>query len=771
MALVIPWYGEDQPGGAERQAREVAMRLAKRGHQVEVFTTCSRSFQSSWSNDFFAIGEELDAGVRVHRFPVDHRREGRFNAINKRLLELSADELLPGIPPVGQQDEDIFVNENINSTALVAELKQQAKRFDAVLFTPYLYGTTLNGLPQIADKAFLIPCLHDEAYAYLPVCAHIFRSAKGILYLSEGEELLAHRLYGPAIATKGFVVGSGVELFGPDSSSQAVDDSSLPQGPFVLVLGRRDATKNTDLVVQAFKNFRKDSKNSSMKLVLAGPGPMSYDDRASGVHDLGLVDDSTKLALLRAATALFQPSKNESYSRVMMEGWACRKPVVVNGDCDATAIAVDKSGGGFSARTLSEWTEAFCRLEKMPAGGCERLGCLGHDFARSVANWDSVISRYESFLGLCEMSEQSSIPPRVHWKVRAIHQVLPNLAYGDAISDSALTLRDFLRRRGVKSNIFVQFIDKRMAHQAEVFQANLIHAGDGLVYHHSIGSALTPYVVEHNGPRVLNYHNITPPRFFEPYDEDFARLLSDGLDELHNLASSFDSAWGVSQFNVKDLFDAGFNDVHCLPLIVDPAKWAEPADEGMMRALREDGRKNILFVGRLAPNKCQHDLVEMISALTRLAPDARLCIVGDGEADHPYVQYVTQRISSLGLENDVLISGQVSHSVLQAFYRTADVYVSMSEHEGFGVPLIEAMWFDVPVVAFKSSAIPETLGDAAVMFTSKQDMDSIAALIKVILTDVDIRRRIRSAQRRNRERFTARQLEPLYEQLIGEVFQ
>jgi glycosyltransferase involved in cell wall biosynthesis len=323
-----------------------------------------------------------------------------------------------------------------------------------------------------------------------------------------------------------------------------------------------------------------------------------------------------------------------------------------------------------------------------------------------------------------------------------------------------LFIRNTLRAEGYSSNIYVRYIDPRVAHECIVFTPEEIGDSCGIIYHHSIGTELTPHVIAHRGPKFLIYHNITPAEFFEPYSPDFARILRAGRADLHNLARHFPKSASDSEFNAAELRACGFSEPMVLPIAVDPAKWSAPADEALMERL-QDGRTNILFVGRISPNKKQDDLVRAFQRFLVADPSARLILVGPVENGDPYVRHLRRIIESNGLGESVIIAGRVHDSQLAAYYRTAHLFWSMSEHEGFCVPLVEAMWFDIPIVAYRSTAVPETLGDAGLLFTCKSDLDKLAALSWLVVIDADLRQKLIQAQRRRRTTFLPEKIEPL----------
>jgi glycosyltransferase involved in cell wall biosynthesis len=753
IAIVTPWFDKDLKGGAEQQAWQVATRLARRKHQVEVLTTCCRSFEDDWSVNHFKPGLSHEEDIKIRRFKVDSRDRARFDRINSLMLSLPSSDLKPGVNPISLEDATVFCDENINSTDLLNYLKKHQEHYQTFIFLPYLYGVILKGLPIVASRAFLQPCLHDEVYAYLPQVAQIFHSAKGLLFISEGEAQLARQLYGPGIITKSVVAGAGVEVDhdSPEREILQIKDFQIKQERFILCLGRRDSTKNTDLLIRAYSTFKQKHLSSNLKLVVVGPGNPPFLKPMEGLVDLGLVTEIEKAALLANCLALFQPSQNESYSRVIMEAWFYNKPVAAHRNCLATAIAVESAKGGWLAETEVEWVELFAQVDRVEQEALTAYGINGHSYAKENAVWDKIMERYEAALGLSQRSTPVPIELSLG-KFKEIHQLLPNLAYGDAISNQALTIKNYLRKCGYKSDIFVRYLDERVAHEVKLFKPNAISHKAGLIYHHSIGTELTDYAISHPNAKCLIYHNITPAKFFLPYRPEFAKILEKGRAELPRLAQHFPVSVGVSAYNASELVASGFSNPGVLPIAVEPSKWDMPADAELMRQL-QDGKTNLLFVGRLAPNKCQDHLLEAFDHYLTMDREARLILVGCGDPGDPYYHHLINIIQKLNLADFVMLAGQVNDAQLLAFYRTAHLLWSMSEHEGFCVPLVEAMWFDLPILAYKSTAVPETLGEAGLMFNTKNDLVEVAALAKLLVKDKPLKSKVISAQRKRRENF------------------
>ncbi|MEC4853283.1 MAG: glycosyltransferase, partial [Jaaginema sp. PMC 1079.18] len=641
--------------------------------------------------------------------------------------------------------------------------------YQAFLFLPYLYGIVVRGLPLVSERAFLQPCLHDEVYAYLPQIETIFHAAKALLFISEGEAKLAQNLYGPGIINKSIVAGAGVEnnsTIPHPNNITTIQNFPIQKERYILCLGRRDSTKNTDLLIRAFATFKQQNPNSNLKLVLAGPGNIEVRDFE--LIDLGLVEEEEKASLLANCLALFQPSRNESYSRVMMEAWFNQRPVAAHQDCLATALAIQSSQGGWLAGTEPEWADLFAKVDKLDESQLRDYGLKGYNYAKENAVWDKVIERYEVALGLTAQKSNPKISQvtSVTSKLKAIHQLLPNFSYGDAISNQALAIRNYLRDLGYRSEIFTRYVDPRVIQEVKLLSESKINPDAGLVYHHSIGNPeITNCAIAHPSSKCLIYHNITPSEFFQPFDPHFANLLEQGRKDLSKLASYFPISAGVSTYNATELTELGFKKPTIVPITVDPQQWDIAPDPTIMSQY-QDGTKNIIFVGRITPNKKQEDLLVAFSHYLTLDANARLILIGWGSNTEPYYCHILNAIAKLNLSDRVIVTGQVNDAQLLAYYRTAHLFWSMSEHEGFGVPLIEAMWFDIPVLAYKSSAVPETLGYGGILFNSKDDLLQVAALAKLLMNDRDLKTTVLKAQQKRRKEFLLKNIQHNLNQLI-----
>lgn len=243
LALVIPWFGRELKGGAEQQAWQIATRLASRGHAVEVLTTCCRSHQDDWATNHLPSGLTREPeGFAVRRFPVDPRDRAAFEDVDRALRSLPAEALKPGVPPVRAEESRLFVDELIKSAGLLEFLARERDNFEWFIFLPYLYGPIIRGIALVGARAALQPCLHDEAYAYLPEVAEAFQHAALLLFNSEGEQELAMRLFGPGIWHKSRLIGEGVEI---ERGLDAPDDTQKQRGRFVLYSGAKMPAKTS----------------------------------------------------------------------------------------------------------------------------------------------------------------------------------------------------------------------------------------------------------------------------------------------------------------------------------------------------------------------------------------------------------------------------------------------------------------------------------------------------------------------------------------------
>jgi glycosyltransferase involved in cell wall biosynthesis len=295
---------------------------------------------------------------------------------------------------------------------------------------------------------------------------------------------------------------------------------------------------------------------------------------------------------------------------------------------------------------------------------------------------------------------------------------------------------------GLDSEIYVAETAKggRDALSLGRFERGAPNGETALLYHLSTGSAVADVLLRRPEPKIVNYHNITPARFFEGWEPPVAAELSMGRRQLEALGVRTELGIAVSAYNERELRGAGYPTTAVAPVLVDVEAFDREVDEGVLARLgdaKAEGGADLLFVGRLAPNKAQHDLIKAFALYRRLYdPRARLHLVG-GSSSESYRAALVSFAAGLGLADAVKFAGSVSAGELAAHYRAADVFVCVSEHEGFCVPLLEAMHHRLPIVAYGAAAVPETLADAGVLLAHK-DPATVAAAIHRVLTDDDL---------------------------------
>jgi L-malate glycosyltransferase len=307
-----------------------------------------------------------------------------------------------------------------------------------------------------------------------------------------------------------------------------------------------------------------------------------------------------------------------------------------------------------------------------------------------------------------------------------VDQYVTGFAPHDAIGNHTLQVRRALREAGYESHIWAEDIHPPLEKEARPFWEDK-PGEDGrlLVYQCSTNSALAAWLGHRadQGERLLSqYHNITPARYFERWDRETARAMGQARQELALLAPKVELALPVSAFNEAELLATGYWRTAVCPLLVDLDDYHRaPAQKTLDRLRRRRHRSGVqwLFVGRFAPNKCQHDVIGAFAAYRRLVdPAARLTLVGG--ATHPRYQWALERLAhQLELGDSVELLADLPDADLLAHFAVADVFVCLSEHEGFGVPLLEAMELGVPVVAYAAAAVPETLGGAGILVDDK----------------------------------------------------
>jgi O-antigen biosynthesis protein len=373
ICVVSPRYGPEIVGGAESVARGWAKHLSERGHDVSVITTCALNHHT-WRNEL-SEGDTTIDGVRVTRYLVTV-------APDRELIP----RLFSGIsrlPPPRQRD--LLQNTGYSET-LLDGISQRAGNVDAFIFTPYLYPSTVYGALVAPEKSLIMPALHDEERARLPLVLNTLKRVAGLLFLSQPEADLAKRILTSMPDSR--VVGTGVETPPPEP---------LPDIDFIAYAGRYEGLKNYPLLLKWMAAYRSlDREHQSLRLVTMGGGA-GRESKPSGkwLSDLGQVSTQRRQSVFAAATATANLSVNESFSLVLMESWLAGTPLIVHANCAVTKYHCQQSGGGIWVSSAAEFCEAGSRLRgdrKLR----DTLGRQGREYVLREYSWNATTTRLET---------------------------------------------------------------------------------------------------------------------------------------------------------------------------------------------------------------------------------------------------------------------------------------------------------------------------------------------------------------------------------------
>jgi len=350
-----------------------------------------------------------------------------------------------------------------------------------------------------------------------------------------------------------------------------------------------------------------------------------------------------------------------------------------------------------------------------------------------------------------------------------VHQVLATLGYGDAIGHEVLGIQRVLRAAGYDSDIFVETADSRLESLTRDFRelVDYSHPDNLLLHHFSLGSKASRTAFALPDRMALIYHNITPPEYFVGVHRTLARQCFRGRRELRAYASRCDLALGDSEFNRQDLEALGFPRTAVLPVVPDFSH-LDRAPNWLVARDFDDDWTNILFVGRVIANKKIENLIRYFHAYhTSVNPRSRLLIVGAQSGFERYLASLHQLTATLGTSH-VHFIGHVSDEELVAFYELADLFLCASEHEGFCVPLVEAFYKQVPVLAYAATAVPSTMDGAGVLFDDTNPM-YVAALMDAILSDAALQDRIVDGQLAAVDRLRAQDFAGTVRRFVDEI--
>lgn len=335
----------------------------------------------------------------------------------------------------------------------------------------------------------------------------------------------------------------------------------------------------------------------------------------------------------------------------------------------------------------------------------------------------------------------------------------------DAIGNYAITLQQLLKENGFESEIYAENIEKNIKNIKNYKQ--LCETKGMLIHHFSIGSKVNDFVNSLPNKKILIYHNITPPKYLIRYNDYIAYLCGMGLDQIKRFKNNVVLAIADSEYNKMELQELGFDRT-----VVSYPPLNFTKFNNFNRGLYEkfnDGKTNILFVGRIVPNKKFEDLIKIFYYYNNyIDPESRLILVGSYSGMEPYYDHLIKLIKNLRIDGKVVLTGKVSNNELSAYYRVATNFICMSEHEGFCIPIVESMSFKIPIIAYNSTAVPFTLGNAGIL-VNRKNYEEIAELINIINSNKSLRNRIIKNQNKRLRDFEPSKIKAKLSRIINDV--
>lgn len=387
LTFVVQRYGVDVAGGAELLCRQLATRLAGRGHQVSVVTSCAMSYVD-WANEYQPGISELD-GVVVHRLATAAPRSpDHFGPLNTRVV-------WGGRPVPLYLQQAWMAAQGPDLPGLAPWLVEHTGDGDIVAFFTYLYATTWMGLPAVAGRVptILHPTAHDEPPFHLPLFDVALRLPDGYAFSSEEERALVRRRL-PRL-THSSVVGIGFDEPEAGDAGAFRAAHGLGADPYLLYVGRVDAAKGADELLDFFGAYRR-RRPGRLKLVVVGQAGQALGNHPDVVFT-GFVDEPAKRGAIEGSAAVVQPSYFESFSMVLAETWTQGKASLVQGHCDVLVGHARRSGGAIPYKGFAEFEAGVDLLLSTPELA-EALGDKGRRYVQANFSWDAVLDRYEELV-------------------------------------------------------------------------------------------------------------------------------------------------------------------------------------------------------------------------------------------------------------------------------------------------------------------------------------------------------------------------------------
>jgi len=744
LCLVTAGFPPADTEGIARQRSILAAELARLGHEVHVVTLGSTS------------ETRREQGVWVHRVGLSGNRRFliRYPGLDHTLTRSQA--LFEGLR--ASVDSDRYDIVDIPLWGAQGIVTQQYITVPTVI---WLQTTTVQ-LLKLQGRG---PSADEQARLALETLS--LERASGILGDSHAIVEEVRRDYGvqPDALT-------GVAHLGLPALSAAPRAKARKSDVRALVVGRLEKRKGTDLLLRILpvllRRFpqldvhfvgRDNSASDGWQLEHGVSYPeyfqKNYPAYTERVHFEGYVSEARLQQHYRQADLLLTPSLYESFGLVYLEAMRARLPVITfaagaaaeifaSGEADGATLVQPHDGPSFASAIGKLIDQPDLRVE------------IGENGLKRFQKAFTAGRMAEATLKFYEEVINHRPPPK---RAARVYQVMEALDEADAVSSIAIRHAATLQRSGQPGAILTRYANERVRHLTAPRRAVLEDPLCNLIFHYWGYSHSTWMLSAARGRKALYYHNITPSRFFESGTMAH-RLTSAGYRQLPEILDHFDLLIGDSRFNLTSLKPYLHRPTPALPIypVVDPEiVRSRPFGEALLTHLRASRATNLVFVGRIARSKRQDRLLEVFDVYFReIDPHAHLWLVGNENSDPPYRAELELQRRSLPARDHIHFTGKVRDSDLYSYYRAAHIFLSASEHEGFGLPLAEAMAFDIPVLAYARTAVPETMGAAGILI-QEWDVARVAGLVQEIVRNSALKERLIAGQRQNLERFTVEQ--------------
>ena len=692
VAFVTTRFGSDIFAGSEIAVLRVSEALPDA--RATVYSTTLRDFDDQ--SPRYQEGEDRIGDLAVRRYSPDAIDKSLFTRLTEKMQH----------EPLSGDEEEQWMRNCFNSTSLLEDLSKS--RHDAYFFTPYLRATTYFGARTFPHLSLLLPGLHDEPPAHFQLFKDWFPGLGGLAFNSAAEQRFANHIYDLAGVPQR-VLGLPV----PERPSQGREDPAqitLPKRPFLLYVGRLEPGKGVLQLLDWVDG------TPEVDLVVVGEGEVALPGTA--LHLRGLTESELDYCY-RKALATCQLSAMESFSLVLFESWQQQTPVIVSSLSKVTEEFCLGADGGLSVGTPEEFRRAVEFLRTHPA---ERaiLGRQGQEFTRCRFAPSVMGPRFQAFFEF--LGEAKAL------KKTSFYLYAPNFLQGDAVGNYLAQIARILEAHGIRFSIHVEGPVENVEYSSRVTTRLPTPDAEGVHWFQYPG--YYPFLKQMEscrGRRIFDFHGVTPAGLWADKD----------LDASHrhvSLAARADRILVHSDYiggEILAMQDLPRERVQTLYLGVDTDQFRPgPRDTTLLEMLGAEGQIVLLYVGRLAANK-RIDL--LIRALARLPREYALVVAGDNERpEYAEVMEVCLRLAvELKVEGRVTFADRVSDRRLAALYRSADVFVSASLHEGFGMSFLEAMASGLPCVGAEIAAIPEVLAGAGLLFEPENPEDLVRQVMSL----------------------------------------